>query len=191
MNAKSARTTVEEPQQTATPPDAPSAYPSPKDLALSHLTTPSQRQLVEALAEQQALSDDHPIWAIVAMLGAVVSSAPVRQDQSGFAVDPRRVHDTLAQKGDIEAARTEIRVLASEIRVLTGEIRVLAGEIPALRSQAEALSAEVKTLQALLDSHLDDIAKVISGAANLNRKIPEFLEGLKAALLPRTGKPQR
>jgi len=160
-------TPVAELQPPARSADGPARRSSPKDLALSHLTSTSQRQLVEALAEQQALSDDHPIWGIVAMLGAVVSGAPVRQD----------LESTLAQKGDIEAVRTEMRALTSEIG--------------ALRSQTAALSAEVKTLRTLLDGHLDEITKVISGAANLNRKIPEFLEGLKAVLLPKTRKSER
>lgn len=155
---------LQPPAQSA---DGPAGRSSPKDLALSHLTTPSQRQLVEALAEQQALSDQHPIWGIVAMLGAVISGTPVRQD----------LESTLAQKSDIEAVISEIHVLTAEIG--------------SMRSQTEALSAEVKTLRALLDSHLAEITKVISGAATLNRKIPEFLEGLKAALLPRTARPPR
>lgn len=149
-----------EPQRPAQSTAKPSGGPSPKDLALSHLTAPSQRQLVQALAEQQALSDDHPIWVIVAMLSTVISAAPARQDRES----------ALAQKGDIEALRTEIR---------------------ALSSQTEALAAEVASLREILDSHLDESTKVISGAANLNRKIPEFLEGLKAVLLPKTAKPQR
>ena len=161
---------VEEPAQSAPLSPAPAARPSPKELALSHLASPSQRQLVEALADQQSLPDDHPIWAIVAMLGTVVSGAPPRQDLSGF-------ESTLAQKSDTEAVRTEIRAL-------TGELRIL-------ESQTEALVAEVKALHARLDDHLDEIAKVISGAANLNRKIPEFLDGLKAVLLPKTRKPER
>ncbi|MDA8270752.1 MAG: hypothetical protein M0Z39_05015 [Actinomycetota bacterium] len=161
---------VEEPAQSAPLPPAPAVRPTPKELALAHLPSPSQRQLVEALADQQSLPDEHPIWSIVAMLGAVVSGAPPRQDLNGF-------ESTLAQKSDTEAVRTEIRAL-------TGELRIL-------ESQTEALSTEVKALHARLDDHLDEIAKVISGAANLNRKIPEFLDGLKAVLLPKTKKLQR
>ncbi len=88
---------VEEPAQSAPLSPAPAARPTPKELALSHLASPSQRQLVEALADQQSLPDDYPIWAIVAMLGTVVSAAPPRRDQSGF-------ESTLAQKSDTDAA---------------------------------------------------------------------------------------
>jgi hypothetical protein len=46
---------------------------TPRDKALQQLTDLHQRQVVETLADMQALPDDHPIWGVVALLGAVIS----------------------------------------------------------------------------------------------------------------------
>ncbi|MHB8190636.1 MAG: hypothetical protein ACYDHP_09515 [Ferrimicrobium sp.] len=49
--------------------------PSLRDQALQQLTDLYQHQVVEALADVQCLPDDHPIWATVALLGAVIAKA--------------------------------------------------------------------------------------------------------------------
>ncbi|MHB8190411.1 MAG: hypothetical protein ACYDHP_08355 [Ferrimicrobium sp.] len=46
-----------------------------KNAALEQLSSVSQRQLLEALADCQCPLDDHPIWATVAILGAVIAKA--------------------------------------------------------------------------------------------------------------------
>ena len=46
-----------------------------REQALRQLIDLHQQQAVEALADAQGLPDDHPIWATVALLGAVVAKA--------------------------------------------------------------------------------------------------------------------
>jgi hypothetical protein len=46
-----------------------------REQALRQLTDYHQSQVVEALADAQGLPDDHPIWATIALLGAVVAKA--------------------------------------------------------------------------------------------------------------------
>jgi hypothetical protein len=41
-----------------------------------------QRQVVEALADVQGLPDDHPVWATVTLLGAVIAKAGERSKMS-------------------------------------------------------------------------------------------------------------
>lgn len=45
-----------------------------KDKALEQLIGVNQRQLIDELAAVSALDDNHPIWAIIAMLAAVVGN---------------------------------------------------------------------------------------------------------------------
>jgi DNA-binding transcriptional MerR regulator len=50
--------------------------------ALQQLTDLHQRQVVEALADIQGLPDDHPVWATVTLLGAVIAKAGERSKMS-------------------------------------------------------------------------------------------------------------
>lgn len=143
--------------------DSGSRNPSLRELALAHLSAPSQRQSMEALADMQALPDDHPIWSIIGMLAATISASSVDKNS------PSGLENTLT--------------------VLQKTLAEIQGELQSLELEQQALASEVSALHTGLDTHLAEIAKVIAGAANLNRQMPTFLEGLKAALLPRTKRP--
>jgi hypothetical protein len=46
-----------------------------REQALQQLTDLHQRQVVETLADVQGLPADHPVWGVVALLGAVIAKA--------------------------------------------------------------------------------------------------------------------
>jgi hypothetical protein len=72
-----------------------------KDAGLQQqLSNANQRQLVEALADSQTLPHKHPIWAVVAMLGAVVNeslkeAAETRNELKQLRVKISRVKDSV------------------------------------------------------------------------------------------------
>ena len=70
------------PMQSAPPTAARSPSPSLRGQALQQLTDLHQRQVVEALADVQGLPDDHPVWATVTLLGAVIAKAGERSKMS-------------------------------------------------------------------------------------------------------------
>lgn len=151
-----------------------------REIALSFLASPSQRQLVDSLAEMQALNDDHPIWGVVAMLGAVISG------EGSTHLDLGELKKIVPTKSELEVAKSEMQRLGTEVQALRSEIQGARSDINSLRSQTDTLAAEIRTTHATITTSLSQIANVITGAANLNREMPEFLESLRVALTQRT-----
>jgi hypothetical protein len=65
---------------------------TPRDQALQQLTDLHQRQVVETLADVQALPDDHPIWGVVALLGAVIAKAGEGSDVHAALADTAQLN---------------------------------------------------------------------------------------------------
>ncbi|WP_276969321.1 hypothetical protein [Ferrimicrobium acidiphilum] len=86
-----------------------------REQALRQLTDLHQQQAVEALADAQGLPDDHPIWATVALLGAVVAKAGSTNMDTAKALEAAA---QLNRQMPVFLARLE-EVLASTQRTLT------------------------------------------------------------------------
>lgn len=151
----------------------------PREIALSFLASPSQRQLVDYLADMQALDEDHPIWGIVAMLGAVISG------EGSSRLDLGELGEILATESDLKAATTEVRMLRSEIHGLRSEIQKVRSDIRSLASQTSTSTTELKDMHVVIETRLSQIGKVINDAAHLNSQMPKFLESLRMALTPK------
>ena len=87
-----------------------------REQALRQLIDLHQQQAVEALADAQGLPDDHPIWATVALLGAVVAKAGSTNMDTAKALEAaaqlnRQMPDFLARLEEVLASTQ--RTLAS------------------------------------------------------------------------------
>ena len=87
-----------------------------REQALQQLTDLHQRQVVETLADVQGLPADHPIWATVALLGAVVAKAGSTNMDTAKALEAvaqlnRQMPDFLARLEEVLASTQ--RTLAS------------------------------------------------------------------------------
>lgn len=124
-----------------------------KAQALKQLSDSNQLQAIEALAALHCLEDDHPIWATVAMLGAVINRA-----------------ETAA----LDTAR-EVSSLRDEVMELKGLIIGSMGRRE--ESGGESSAALAKTRQLMTQ-----VLEVLNGAATLNKQMPGFLERLEGVL---------
>jgi hypothetical protein len=87
-----------------------------REQALRQLTDLHQQQAVEALADAQGLPDDHPIWATIGLLGAVVAKAGSTNVDTAKALEAaaqlnRQMPDFLARLEEVLASTQ--RTLAS------------------------------------------------------------------------------
>jgi hypothetical protein len=124
-----------------------------KDYALKQLSDAKQISALEALASLEGLADDHPIWATVAMLGAVIN-------RSGT--------------GASDTAR-EVSSLRDEVLELKGLIIGSMGHRDGSGGESVLMLAKIREL-------MSQILEVLSGSANLNKQMPGFLEKLEGVL---------
>ena len=126
-------------EQNQTEPTSKTLRPSLKNLALVHLSQPSQRQLVETLADSQALPDDHPIWSIVAMFAVAMSKTPVGVDSDSDAVEK-----TLAEiRDELHALNAGHKILAAEISALTARLDAHLADISKVIAGAANLNRQM------------------------------------------------
>ena len=125
-----------------------------KDHALKQLSDAKQLEALEALASLDGLEDDHPIWATVAMLGAVINRSETSTSET-----------------------------ASEVSNLRDEVMELKGLIIGSMSHREAPGGESVLMLAKIRELMSQILEVLSGSANLNKQMPGFLEKLEGVLV--------
>ena len=125
-----------------------------KDHALKQLSDAKQLDALEALASLDGLEDDHPIWATVAMLGAVINRSETSTSET-----------------------------ASEVSNLRDEVMELKGLIIGSMSHREAPGGESVLMLAKIRELMSQILEVLSGSANLNKQMPGFLEKLEGILV--------
>ena len=120
-----------------------------KEQALAQLAELHQRQVVEALGEVQGLGEDHPIWATVAMLGAVIGRANAEAEDAAAVVAGLR--------GDLAALRAELAELSRQVvpvledaarlsRRMPGFLERLEEVLGGMRREVGAIRAEVASL---------------------------------------------
>ena len=124
-----------------------------KDHALKQLSDAKQLNALEALTSLEGLEDDHPIWATVAMLGAVINRAETSTSET-----------------------------ASEVSNLRDEVMELKGLIIGSMGHREAPGGESVLMLAKIRELMNQILEVLSGSANLNKQMPGFLEKLEGVL---------
>ncbi len=127
--------------------------PTVKDHALKQLSDAKQVGALEALAALESLDDDHPIWATVAMLGAVINRA------------------------ETSASET-----AKEVSSLRDEVLELKGLIMGSMGYRDTAGGESVLMVAKIRELMSGTLEVLSGAANLNKQMPGFLERLEEVL---------
>lgn len=121
-----------------------------KDNALEQLADVNQRQLIDELAGISALDDNHPVWALIAMLGAVIGNTNTNTN-------------------------TEVTRLSAEVVALKGLVQEsLNRNNPPVRDSTPMLIEIHETL--------NQMKLVLAEAANLNRRMPKFLERLEDVL---------
>ncbi len=125
-----------------------------KDHALKQLSDAKQLNALEALTSLEGLEDDHPIWATVAMLGAVIN-------RSGTSAS--------------DTAR-EVSSLRDEVLELKGLIIGSVGHRDGSGGESVLMLAKIREL-------MSQILEVLSGSANLNKQMPGFLEKLEGVLV--------
>ena len=100
-----------------------------KEQALAQLAELHQRQVVEALGEVQGLGEDHPIWATVAMLGAVIGRANAD------------IEDTAAEvaglRGDLASLRAELAKLSRQVVPVLEDAARLSRRMPGFLERLE------------------------------------------------------
>ena len=114
-----------------------------KDHALKQLSDSKQISALEALASLEGLADDHPIWATVAMLGAVIN------------------------QGEINALET-----ANEVSSLRDEVLELKGLVIGSMGHRDGSGGESVLMLAKIRELMSQILEVLSGSANLNKQMP-------------------
>ena len=124
-----------------------------KDYALKQLSDAKQLEALEALASLDGLEDDHPIWATVAMLGAVIN-------QSG----------------------TSTSETANEVSSLRDEVLELKGLIIGSMGHRDGSGGESILMLAKIRELMSQILEVLSGSANLNKQMPGFIGRLEGVL---------
>ena len=124
-----------------------------KDHALKQLSDAKQLEALEALASLDGLEDDHPIWATVAMLGAVINRSETSTSET-----------------------------ASEVSNLRDEVMELKGLIIGSMSHRDGSGGESVLMLAKIRELMSQILEVMSGSANLNKQMPGFLEKLEGVL---------
>lgn len=124
-----------------------------KDHALRQLSEAKQVGAIEALAALDSLDDDHPIWATVAMLGAVINRA------------------------ETSASET-----AKEVSSLRDEVLELKGLIIGSLGHKEPTGGESVLMLAKIRELMGQIHEVLCGTANLNKQMPGFLGRLEGVL---------
>ena len=124
-----------------------------KDYALKQLGDAKQVGALEALASLDGLDDDHPIWATVAMLGAVINRA------------------------ETSASET-----VKEVSNLRDEVLELKGLIIGSMGHRDAPGGESVLMLAKIRELMSQILEVLSGSANLNKQMPGFLGRLEGVL---------
>lgn len=123
-----------------------------KEQALAQLAELHQRQVVEALGEVQGLGEDHPIWATVAMLGAVIGRANADAEDAATEVAGLR--------GDLAALRAELAELSRQVvpvledaarlsRRMPGFLERLEEVLGGMRREVGAIRAQVARLAAI------------------------------------------
>ncbi len=127
--------------------------PTVKDHALKQLSDAKQVGALEALAALESLDDDHPIWATVAMLGAVINRAETSASETA----------------------KEVSSLRDEVLELKGLIIGSMGHKDTARGESALTVAKIREL-------MSGTLEVLSGAANLNKQMPGFLERLEEVL---------
>ena len=127
-----------------------------KDAALQQLSSASQRQLLESLADSQSLPDTHPIWATVAMLGAVVGetsreSREARAEIQSLRAELRGLKGTLEEQAAVSG---EISATLSQMKLAFGNVAHLDRRMPEFLASLESAFGSIQERLASIETQL-------------------------------------
>ena len=130
-----------------------------KDTALAMIKEAGARHIAQELANSASLSDDHPTWAIIAMVGSVLGQA--NADQQALVAEIRRLDTTVRQ-----------------LEMLVGNVSVggFGGGTGAIAASIGDLTHELADMKRKVTSSMDDNAL-------LSQKMPGFLSRLEDVLV--------
>ncbi|WP_276973500.1 hypothetical protein [Ferrimicrobium acidiphilum] len=133
---------------------------SMKDTALAMVEEAGARHVAQELAASASLSDDHPTWAIIAMVGSVLGKA--NADQQALLAEIRRLDDA-------------VRRLELQIGSGSGD-RYGIGGGGAIAGSLGDLTHELADMKRKVSASLEDNAL-------LSQKMPGFLSRLEDVLV--------
>lgn len=112
-----------------------------KSAALRQLSDLNLRQVVLSLAEVQSLPDDHPVWALVAMLAAIIkqtNTAAITTDQ-----EVAELRKEISELKNILLVRNNAPDVA-ELRTLMGQIKYVLAKTAELRAYMPVFINEIE-----------------------------------------------
>ena len=136
-----------------------------KQLALSQLASPAQRRLVEAIADSQALPDDHPAWAIVAMVMAAIGPIAISSNSSDL-----NGTDSLAIR--IDRLASETAQLKSEIADLKAQVSQITQQMTRIEEILSAAAHLTKGMPKFQQQLGEAIGTVLQRIGSLDSKAP-------------------
>lgn len=129
-----------------------------KDRALEQLSDVNQRQLVDELAAISALDDNHPIWAIIAMLGAVIGNT-----NTNAATEVARLRDEVSElKGLVQVSLTQNNRPAQDSTPTLAEIHETLHQVKLVLANAAHLNRQMPKFLERLEDVLGEIRHGIS-----------------------------
>lgn len=138
---------------------------SMKDTALAMVEGAGARHVAQELAMSASLSDDHPTWAIIAMVGSVLGKA--NEDQQALVTEVRRLDDAVR--------RLELRLGSGSSLGSIGESRADVGASGAIAAAIGDLTHELAEMKRKVSSSMEDNAL-------LSQKMPGFQSRLEDVL---------
>ena len=140
-----------------------------KDRALEQLSDVNQRQLIDELAAVTALDDNHPIWAIIAMLGAAIGSAT-----TDTAAEVARLRDEVIElKGLIQGSLGRNGNPSQDSTPALAEVHETMNQVKLVLADAAHLNRQMPKFLDRLEGVLDRTRQAISG---LDQKITILAE---------------
>ena len=140
-----------------------------KDRALEQLADVNQRQLIDELAAISALDDNHPIWAIIAMLGAVIgntttdTAAEVARLRDEVIELKGRVQGSLGRDGnpsqDSTPELTEIHETMNQVKLVLGDAAHLNRQMPKFLERLEEVLDRTRQAISGLDQKITILAE--------------------------------
>ncbi|WP_298346668.1 hypothetical protein [Ferrimicrobium sp.] len=129
---------------------------SVRDAALEQLRDANQRRAVEALAGLQSLPDDHPIWATVALLAAVIGKG--NEDTAFLRAEITRLGAEIAEvKGMLRTSPTGSTPELTDIARFMDRV---SGAVSGAAHLDAAMPGVLERLEEVLGGIREDIASI-------------------------------
>lgn len=134
-----------------------------KDKALEQLIDVNQRQLVDELAAISSLDDNHPIWAIIAMLGAVIGNT-----NTSAATEVARLRDEVIElKGLVQVSLNRDNPPAQDSTPMLIEIQETMNQVRVVLTDTAHLNRQMPKFLERLEDVLSGMRHAIGTIRNV------------------------